>query len=868
MDDKKIISNVPKLSCSKDSVQAVNSFVASYKGDNYALIEKLIAVGIQTAFTLHNNLNELLALVGAKDRFSTLEHNKKNKLVNRYLWSHKVTQSKERQLTNLKQGTYKTLPTFDNAFDFKQMIAAGGFYSLNARMGTGKTQYVGKPFCQAARELGYTPIVIAHRVALIGELSSKTNTVHYEAVKLDEQQDIKSGLAVCINSLSNKRIQSALRKTNGKYVLFIDEYSQTLYNFDSSTFKKAEAATVLDVFCDLIKNAQAVIVADADINDYSRNIVETIRKQQSESFFVDKDNSNVNVNITLQHGKGYDFVDLQFGQIAEHLDKGGKAVFYSNRNKICQALRDFIRMHYPEKNTLLVCSHTEHDPKAKAFKANAETEAKKYDLIIISPTITSGVSVVDSDYQTSFSVFDASTLTHLEAIQQMHRFRCVTTHNMILMTKGVNTNKASFTLQQVQTELKYSDNELNVKGHIDRLIKKVKDDKQVSQDNFSQFIISRLKDLGYNLNIHDDIVASMAFDVESHIKGLNEAEFIRVLNAKRLTYAEYNELKQKETITDDEHTTIVHFDICQALNLPNGRMLTGELLEIYGDKGRGISAIRKNAMVFDGIDVDFMEDNEIKNNLPLNKRRLPRHVKNLAKQYLAAIFGREIGLAELMNLSQPLTFQKSSLNKFARLVEQTAPLGVIAGLLSSRRVKRDYSDKTKETYITTPVEESGYSPLAKDFLLHIGLLFKSTGRIRTNGNDEYIYSVNIDNLMVIYELLGYQSDKTKELKRLHDEKITALNGVKSNIDKSIDDLNEQELSTLEMFVTATINEYDQVEKGSYSYSCPKCYTPTNNYTCSCCGAHELTKLINIHAISRNQIRNDIFNALKFNIIEV
>lgn len=866
------IDSLPKLSYAQSSPLQVSQFIESYNGDNYHLIEQLIKDGIKTAFTLHNTINDLLNLVGCMGRFTVLKKQQQKDLSRLYLWTKNTVKKSESKLTNLSLGTYKTIPTFKDAFDFENMISRGGFYALNARMGTGKTQFVGKPFCEASRKLGYTPIVIAHRVALIGELSAKTNTVHYEAVKLDESTDIKNGLAACVNSLANRKIQSAINKTNGKYTLFLDEYAQTLYNFDSSTFKKAEASEALHKFKNLIANAQAVIIADADMNDYSRDIARSIRKQEPESYFVDKDNSHVSVNISLQHGKGYDNVDLLFGQIAEHLLQGKKAVFYSNRNKICQALNDFIHMHYQDKKTLLICSHTEHDAKAKTFKAKAESEAKNYDLIIISPTITSGVSVVDDDFKTAFSVFDASTLTHLEAIQQIHRFRCVTDHHMVLMTKGVSINRASFTLEQTQAELNYNDDELSLKSYIDRLNKRIKDDKRLSQENFCQFIISRLTDLGYSLTVHDDIKSQLAFDVESQIKVINDAERNRILNAVKPTYAEYNELKQKDSLDEIEQYQVLNFDICQAFNLPQNRLLTGELLDVYGDKGRGVSAIRRNAIVFDGIDVDFMEGNEIRNNIPLNKRRFPRHVKDIGNKYLSAIFGKEITIANLVNLSDPLTFRNSELGDFATLAENTAPIGVITGLLSSKRVKRDFNNKEKEFYKATPVDPKGRARLAKEFFLRLGVKWVKVGRSVsiTDGvtNDEIVYGVDIPTLMTAYELLGYQSDKTKELKRLHDEKLTALNGVKSDIDKSIDELSEKELSTLEMFVNAIISEYDQVERGSYAYSCPECYTPTNNYTCSCCGSRRVIPLINIHAVSFDKIKEDIFNALKFNVIEI
>ena len=872
--------NLPKLAYSLDSILKLNEFIDEYKGDSFALIRQLIIDGINTVITQHNSIYDLMNIVNIKPLFLSLTATQKNELINLYQWSIKTIKSKETRLTNVKEHNYITLDTFDNAFDFQSVIESEQLIASNAMMGTGKTSFLAVPFINKAREMGYTPIVVAHRIALMSELSTNTNTVNYQSLGLDENNDhnaaIKKGLAFCFNSIMRPDIQSLINSVDGKYVLVIDEYNQTLSSLGDSTFKNPE--TALKAMTRLIRGAKSVIIADADMTDYSLNITEKIRNRQSECYFVKKDNSHLNVNITLQHGKGYDQVDLFFGQIAEHLNSGKKCVFYSNRVKICQALNQYLNNHHQQVKTLLVCQHTENDKYAKAFKANAEQEAKNYDCIMISPTITSGVSVVDDNFKTSFSVFDASTLSHLEAIQQMHRFRNVTTHNMILMTKAISNESLDYSPEQISAELNYSVDELNAKSGINRLIRQIKKDKTLSRQSFPQFITSRLKDLGYNVHIHDEVISNLAYDVEEVIKTLTIIERNNILASMKPTFREYNAIKQKLEVNDTEHYQVLNYEISRALNLPPRTRLTDDFLEIYSD-GRGLSAVRRNAILFDAIDADFMEQNEIKNNIPLSRRRFPNHVKNLSKQYASEIFGRDISIADLMNLSNPLTFKNSDLNPFARLVEKTAPQGALIKVLSSKQVKRNFRipDKSKDlVYESVPVLDGGRSYVAKQFLLKMGMKFISVDRNRIKdlvtgeAKDEHIYAPDFKHLMIMYELLGYQKDKTDEIKRLHDEKIKALKAKSTSgyITKTIDDLNSDELLTLDTLVNAIISEYHAVEKGAFLRSCDKCFTPTNGYVCECCDNHELSSFIDIDKVNIDNIRYGIFEALKHKIVNM
>ena len=858
--------SLPVMSHSIESILEISALI-SLESNKFNALTALIYSSFNTALTLHKSMHELTELTQCTASFNELSDLERRDIIEKYKWMLGTVQRNERRLTNLSEGTYSEIESFDNKFNFERIIRDGAFVALNARMGTGKTRHFAKPLCDVARQMGYTPIIIAHRVFLISELSIVTGTINYSRVKtgLHDKDALKYGMAICINSINDPNIKKIINRANGKYILFIDEYHQTILNFTAQTFSGAAAATAFESMKKLIGDAKTVIIADADMNDSSLRIANNERalsgKSLADVFFVNKDNSKINFNITLNHTRKNDIAEAQLEQIIAHLSSFKKAVFYSNRIDICYAAYNRIRDALPTCRILLICSETSTKKESKKFINDATNDAKNYDLIIISPTITSGVSVTDDDYTTAFSNIDSSSFTHLEAIQQAHRFRCVTQHNIVLGTMKNNNDAAIIPANLIANDIGYNESELDYKNPFEYLTTKINHLNHDSRASFPQFIISRISDLGYSVTINDEITDYMLtspFSIKDFISKMKEEKINNIINAGRINYKEYQYISNLDYITDDDKFKAIHFEICRELNIPTSRNLDSDLIRMYGNGGRGVAVLRRNSILFNAIDSDFMDKNERIKMLPIYKRRFPLQFKETASSYINAIFGENVTIERLIDTENPLSFSNSTLKPFCDLVEKTAMSGVIRKVISSKRIKSHNRGKLKGTFTVIKISEKGRSQAAKDFLDKIGLKFKTAKRNRAGGEDEISYTIDREHLKIVHELLLWQSEKTEALKLKREEllskRVNESNIKNQKINVELSELNDEQLHKLDTCINELMSEYDSA---IMTYSCPLCYTPTNAYTCDVCGNHELINRIDIRALNVDVFRHEI-----------
>ena len=556
-----------------------------------------------------------------------------------------------------------------------------------------------------------------------------------------------------------------------------------------------------------------------------------------------------------------------FISILDHLiTKKEKAVFCSNRSKLCQSLKCFIESEDPSIKILLICQETQHDQRVIAFKKNSNEEAKKYQLIIISPTITSGVSVVDEEFTASFSAFNSSTISHFAAIQQIHRFRSVKKHNILLMTLSKN-EKQDISLKEAKEALKYNDHQMTHNTIYDYHFMENKKKENISKSSFAQCFISRIFDLGYSVNINKDIDKSAlsSFDISENIEENEEKRREKILMSERVSFKEYNTLKLRERLNDEELYQVLHYDACLMLNLPESFKLTSDYLNALGENFKNIGTIRRNAILMNSIDCEHSEDNEINNVLPFNKRRFPFHVMQFSQAAIELIFG-EFDFNGI--IKSRATFSNSTLKDFAEMVEDNSIMGVFVGLLSKERVK--VSKKEYEKSEPVLINEKGRSKVARDFLLKIGIKTIKHSRTQINGKDEIIYCIDEDHAKIMNDLIIFQREKTRQIKEKREEKILLSKreeDKKINKDIGIKELSFEEFKILQNELTITSKMHELVEIGNVkaAYCCSSCLMPTNEYTCISCGNKEVRdiKKFGFRAIKTKAALESILKAKGF-----
>lgn len=806
------------------------AFAGIDKKNLYSTLKGFVTSARKSYAVAHNSLPELLEFCSIGHVASQLNGAEFKALGNYYNWQAKDASTKQSILNHVTR-PQKIVNSLAGAIDFNDFITSGSLIALTARMGTGKTQLVGVPMADVARKMGYTPIFIAHRVSLLGEISIRTGTINYEQIKsgnIDFKQAQKQGFSLCINSLSHESIQAAI-PDDGRYILFMDEASQTVRTLKSKNIKATKQIELLSAIKKLLNSAQSIIIADADLNDFTLNFVEQNTNKTAQVIHAKRKTSHIKININLEH-KAKSRLDSLFVSVLETLKRGEKTVFYSNEKDVCTALGRFLSEQLPDCKTLILTSATAKNKRELAFARNAETLSKHYELVAFSPTITSGVSIENSDFETAFCYYSCSSISHIDAIQQMVRFRLVNTFYVVLSTKSQGLSTLELNADHYKNELEDDTNQ----GESHNFFSQITAQEIESKNNFTQYFIIRLKDLGYSVSVFDGD-NEQGTDVIETIKELKAEAQEAIVNAENIMVSEALRLKLEMKIVGliDEHYAVrlERFDIQQLLQISD---LKESHLKALSN-GYGYSSIVRGAIAFSFIDSKTYGYYENISDIPLHRKRYPTQTQAHANELLRLIFGKPITgehwTTNTLKIEQP-TFSNSTLSGFGRYVEQNALPLVLTGLISPRRIKQNWRAKGDNKLIVVPLDEKGLSRTAKYFINQVGLKTKQYGRTQAGGKDENTHGVDLEQLEIANELFTGQ--------QLKSEKITAGLARFAHKENEQETINNQDeiLHALELE-----KEYAEAEaiadQNNYKWRCVSCLKPTEFFICSCCGFHEV-----------------------------
>lgn len=263
--------------------------------------------------------------------------------------------------------------------EFKRSTAVSFIF---APMASGKTKNVIKPFCESSTQ----PFcAVAHRRSLVHDLASRLNIESYEDINF-ATADLAEKVAVCLPSTQARNLLPFMARVSH---LAVDEISQNI-RFTSSKECKVTGANQEKVFLgfkQLINECDVVISADASIDqttidffedarpDEAFTIVEQVPKKEGKTCHLYQDRADLLTKVSIE------------------LSNGGKVWFSVESAERAEVLAQIYEKH----NVLTITSKNSKTKKIQDFLKNIEAESKKYDMVIASPAISSGVSVEHSD---------------------------------------------------------------------------------------------------------------------------------------------------------------------------------------------------------------------------------------------------------------------------------------------------------------------------------------------------------------------------------------------------------------------------------------------------------------------------------------
>jgi hypothetical protein len=299
-----------------------------------------------------------------------------------------------------------------------------GITYIRSPKGSGKTEQLANIVKQLKAQ-GQKILLVGHRRLLLNNLAKRLGIEYYLERGKGDGGDASGCLAVSLESLP-----LYVRPAEDKFdVIMIDESEQVVSHFTSKTLSKMRMAS-RSMLEHLMKQAAYVVCSDADIGPLTSGLVFLMLEKGNPDHLI--------LNRYRRGDAGADdgatndiFVYSNEGALLDLLQQDvldNKRCFVAtNSKKKAGLINDMLELQNPELKILLVTSATSELSHVKRFTTQPSIESLKYDVVICSPSLSTGVDITFADEKPIFDgvygFFIEDITTHFEIDQQLSRVR-------------------------------------------------------------------------------------------------------------------------------------------------------------------------------------------------------------------------------------------------------------------------------------------------------------------------------------------------------------------------------------------------------------------------------------------------------------
>ena len=498
---------------------AVNNFKAAMAplGDLRPLVE--LAIAYLSADSRVRQFPHNLSIDQVFDGFPDSAEKAKSSIKERM----QLKASKARSYTQLSAG-YEPISHVDTVLESaKSSIqhSQGSNLFLSAPMGGvfnaevngtiynsgSKTDGVLLPAVLAALEAGLYVTIVLHRVTLTHDMYNRTkqylNPINQKFAKSVWHYKERTfiGLArvlvVCVNSLNRPEVREFLTKSG---VVIFDEFTQVIDNLsmldNSEKGNTAEiregqkqALTIFDLICLPFSHpTTTTIVIDADLDDKTVQIITGCTGAPNKAQIFNITHPERQLPSAQRSKQAIFHRDIKAkGQMLQHIaglvekrksakesgvDKARFFIATDNKN-LTVSISDFLVSM--ELTVCLINADTikaENEPLGGYKLVSGEISAAQFDVVVYSPTITSGCSWTDSTYQQGVLIA-CDTIKSGDMKQMGFRFRHTKQIDVFaapyLLLDSIGSDLATSIPTDLVTEAQYGDGYVTMKRHRNEL---------------------------------------------------------------------------------------------------------------------------------------------------------------------------------------------------------------------------------------------------------------------------------------------------------------------------------------------------------------------------------------------------------------
>lgn len=387
--------------------------------------------------------------------------------------------------------------------------ALDGVTMLKAGMGEGKTQKVGAPWVAEARKHG-TVMAICHRVSLVSEMAARLDLPHYQKASPEDIAEAR-GVAVCLPSITARLVTEVLPQPD---FVFIDEAAQVLRfleSKDTCSTAMADAEGVFDALVRIIRNAKAVLVADAGIDTRTVDFLRHCRpNERLELVKMDPQPVQKTARVYASADPGGQTTKARvLDDVLMEIAGGGKAFVACESRNVAE---DLARVLEADGHNVLAVTATNKDGERQAaFLADADAASRLYDAVIVSPAVVSGISIEHKGaphFTLGAFIGAGQTMVPADAMQQIARVRYLTRFVIGLGSNNRADGQTSLAILSGHLDLADMEGVATQVSTYDSLRAGVQAQERNAQADFAAGLFWMLEEGGWTLERHDSAGAT------------------------------------------------------------------------------------------------------------------------------------------------------------------------------------------------------------------------------------------------------------------------------------------------------------------------------------------------------------------------
>jgi hypothetical protein len=291
-----------------------------------------------------------------------------------------------------------------------------GILVLASAKGTGKTKAIVEIVQDQPRV-----IALGHRIALMRNLCDRMN-LDYRG-DLDEWRGQAIGndglthrIGLCVDSLGKINpieFQGA--------IVVIDEFMQVLRHLllSATCNQDGKRPALLAKLTQIIQAAKLVVLADADAADVGIEYFQKLAGSEKSVHLIRNDYQPIGFDLTSYQDNKDDAI---VAAILEDI-RAGRRIFVSTDSLTgSEALQELIKALKQNSKGLIINSKTSGEPDQRDFITNPNAEVHRYNWVIATPSLSTGVSIEVEHFEKVYGLF-YGVITDADAAQALNRVR-------------------------------------------------------------------------------------------------------------------------------------------------------------------------------------------------------------------------------------------------------------------------------------------------------------------------------------------------------------------------------------------------------------------------------------------------------------